>query len=121
MGHHRSGTDGGGRRAQRCHPPVRDRRQGRDRRAPAWRARAAARRGRRGERAVVRPAAQLPRPCPQRQAGLHRVRRQDAGGDRDGARRTISTRLARVKGVGPAKLEQYGDDVLSLVTEAVDA
>ncbi len=29
--------------------------------------------------------------------------------------------LSRVKGVGPAKLELYGDDVLSLVTEAVDA
>ncbi len=28
--------------------------------------------------------------------------------------------LARVKGVGPAKLEQYGDDVLSLVADAVD-
>ena len=28
--------------------------------------------------------------------------------------------LARVKGVGPAKLEQYGDDVLSLAAEALD-
>ena len=28
--------------------------------------------------------------------------------------------LARVKGVGPAKLEQYGDDVLSLVTQALE-
>ena len=28
--------------------------------------------------------------------------------------------LARVKGVGPAKLEQYGDDVLDLVQQALD-
>ncbi len=28
--------------------------------------------------------------------------------------------LARVKGVGPAKLEQYGDDVLTLVADATD-
>ncbi len=28
--------------------------------------------------------------------------------------------LARVKGVGPAKLEQYGDDVLTLVADAID-
>lgn len=28
--------------------------------------------------------------------------------------------LAQVKGVGPAKLEQYGDDVLAVVVEAVD-
>ncbi len=28
--------------------------------------------------------------------------------------------LARVKGVGPAKLEQYGDDVLALTTSALD-
>jgi DNA helicase-2/ATP-dependent DNA helicase PcrA len=29
--------------------------------------------------------------------------------------------LARVKGVGPAKLEQYGDDVLMLVADAIDS
>jgi DNA helicase-2/ATP-dependent DNA helicase PcrA len=29
--------------------------------------------------------------------------------------------LARVKGVGPAKLEQYGDDVLEIVANAADA
>ena len=29
-------------------------------------------------------------------------------------------RLADVKGVGPAKLEQYGDDVLELVADAID-
>ena len=29
-------------------------------------------------------------------------------------------RLADVKGVGPAKLEQYGDDVLTLVADALD-
>jgi DNA helicase-2/ATP-dependent DNA helicase PcrA len=29
--------------------------------------------------------------------------------------------LARVRGVGPAKLESYGDDVLALVAEALDA
>jgi superfamily II DNA helicase RecQ len=29
--------------------------------------------------------------------------------------------LARVKGVGPAKLEQYGDDVLALTAAALDA
>ena len=28
--------------------------------------------------------------------------------------------LARVKGIGPAKLEQYGDDVLDLVQAALD-
>ena len=27
--------------------------------------------------------------------------------------------LARVKGVGPAKLEQYGDDVLTLVADSL--
>jgi DNA helicase II / ATP-dependent DNA helicase PcrA len=32
-----------------------------------------------------------------------------------------ATELARVRGVGPAKLEAYGDDVLALVAEALDA
>ena len=52
-----------------------------------------------------------------RQTGVHRVRRRHAGADRARRCRARSTQLARVKGVGPAKLEQYGDRVVGVIDE----
>ena len=73
-----------------------------------------------GEPGGVRPAADPARPGPPGQAGVHRVRRRHARTDR--ARPADDAPdLARVKGIGPAKLEQYGDAVVDVVNSDAES